>query len=507
MQSAGPGQPVTGGQSAQSDAAAQAALFERIFSFRADPLGYVLYNFPWGVKGTFLENETGPDDWQIRVMTAIRDGVLTPGEAIQIAVSSGHGVGKTTLVAWLIKWFMSTRFSPQIVVTANTKVQLETKTWRELAKWHNVGLDKIWFEHTATRYICRAAPKTWFAACIPWSKENSEAFAGAHDANVMVIFDEASAIDDVIWEVASGAMTTPGAIWLAFGNPTRSTGRFKECWGKFRNRWIQIKVDSRTAKKADRKQIDTWVKDYGEDSDFVRVRVRGEFPRTGSMQFIGEALVAESIARRYEPRDYNRAAIVVGCDVARFGDDKSIIYVRQGLQTLRVKKFRGIDTMNLASRVIETADEYHADAMFVDEIGIGAGVVDRIHQVGRECIGVNVGRPAADPRKYFNKRAELWGRARDWLDAGGAIPDDQELKDDLTGPEYGYSASEQIQIEKKEDMKARGLASPDVADSLCLTFALPVSPKYVWGEYDYDAGLERSGYSHSDNGRNPHTGY
>jgi hypothetical protein len=466
-----------------------------VAEFYSDPLGFVYFNYPWGEEGTPLEKHDGPDKWQAEVLSSISDGVLTTNEAIQIAISSGHGIGKGALVAWIVLWFMSTRPHPQIVVTANTKPQLETKTWRELSKWHKLARNRAWFEWTATKFYYKKHPETWFAAAIPWSADNSEAFAGTHEEHVLVVYDEASAIDDVIWEVTEGAMTTPGAIWLSCGNPTRNTGRFRECFGKFRHRWQRWQIDSRTAKMADNLQISKWVKDYGEDSDFVRVRVRGVFPRAGDTQLIPSDLVKQAKTRKYAPHSYAHAPKILSVDVARFGDDRSVMLRRQGLVVSNMQKFRGLDTMNLASRVANEILEWEPDAVFVDGIGIGAGVVDRLRQLGHDVIEVTSSNTPKNETKYCNLRAEMWCQMRDWLRAGGWIPDDTELRDDLIGPTYGYNAAEKIQLEKKEDMKKRGLASPDCGDALAMTFAYPISKKswrhqHDTAKIDYDPFIQ-----------------
>ena len=203
---------------ARDNASSPASLEEAIAEFMTDPLGFVNAVFPWG-EGE-LVGESGPDTWQAGVLSDIGQQCLTLDHALQYAVASGHGVGKTALIAWIILWFMSTRPHPQIVVTANTKSQLQTKTWRELSRWHKRAINAHWFDWQATSFKYKAHPETWTANAIPWSANNSEAFAGTHEAHVLVIYDEASAIDDVIWEVTEGAMTTPGAMWIAFGNPT-----------------------------------------------------------------------------------------------------------------------------------------------------------------------------------------------------------------------------------------------------------------------------------------------
>lgn len=447
-------------------------LIEDIAQFYNDPFGFVKYIFPWG-EGS-LKNEAGLDDWQAEVLTDIGNAIKSGAsldEAIRIAVASGHGIGKTALVAWIIIWFISTRDFPQIVVTSNTANQLSAKTWRELAKWHRLAINKHWFEWTATKFYHKEYPDTWFASAIPWSINNSEAFAGTHEKHVLVIYDEASGIHDQIWEVTEGAMTTAGAMWIVFGNPTKNTGRFRECFGKFKHRWLAKQIDSRTAKQANNKQIQQWVDDYGEDSDFVRVRVRGVFPRAGSNQFIGSDIV--EACKNYQAEGYEGLAKLLAVDVARFGDDQSVLLRRQGRKVYQPKKHRGLDTMALASRVVEEIDDYKPDAIFIDGVGVGAGVVDRVKQLrpSSNVFDVNAGAVPHDPTKYFNKRAEMWGLTRDYLKALAELPDDNELLEELQAAEYGFSNKQQIQIEKKADMKARGLSSPDVADALCLTFA------------------------------------
>lgn len=455
-------------------------LEDAVLEYADDPLGYALFAFPWGEPGP-LENEPGPDVWQADVLATLGAEVVQRrgnpvATAIQIAVASGHGVGKSALVAWILLWFMSTRPTPQGVCTANTRPQLEAKTWRELAKWHKLAKNHEWFEWTATKFYLKASPENWFCSALAWTKERSEAFAGTHEKYVLFVYDEASAIDDQIWEVSEGAMTTPGAIWIAFGNPTRNTGRFRQCFGKLRHRWITRQVDSRTARMANRAQIQQWIDDYGEDSDFVRVRVRGVFPRASAMQFIGTDIVEAAQEREVEvPRGAPR---LMGVDVARYGDDQSVIARRHGRRLEPLWKYRELDLMQLAAVVAEAINREHPDVVYVDEVGMGSGVVDRLHQLGyQNVIGVIAGsRPDPVNRDaYYNKRAEMWARMKEWL-KGADIPDDGDLYQDLIGPEYGFDNRMRLQLERKEDMKARGLASPDSADALAFTFAHPTPP-------------------------------
>ena len=431
-------------------------------NYFADPVGYVRD-----------ELQAEPDVWQIEALNAVRDNK-------RVAAASGHGIGKTAFVAWTIHWFMATRPNPQVVVTANTKNQLDSKTWRELAKWNQKALNGHWFEVKATRMELKDSPETWFASAIPWTEHNSESFAGTHEEHVLIVFDEASAIADIIWDVSEGAMTTAGAKWVALGNPTKNTGRFRECWGRFRHRWHTMQVDSRTAKMADQTQIKEWIADYGEDSDFVRVRVKGEFPKSSSAQLISTAIVEAAVA--YKAVGFEKLPLVVGVDVARFGDDQTVICARRGRKVYPLSKFRELDTMQVAGHVAAVIKSLKPALVNIDIGAMGAGVVDRLREQGFEVRGVNFGGEPVDKVKYANKRAEMWGEMAAWLKEAGEIPDDYELRQDLIGPEYSYTSSQQLLLEKKESMKRRGLSSPDCADALALTFAAPVTDTMTYPE-------------------------
>ncbi|MGA7328447.1 MAG: terminase [Rhodomicrobium sp.] len=506
------------------------ALVDDITGFAQDPLGFVLYAFPWGEAGSELDEHTGPDEWQIGVLQCVGDGLLNIEEAIQIAIASGHGVGKSGLVAWLILWALSTHEDTRGVVTANTENQLRTKTWAEVAKWHRLFIAKHWFKLTATALfsVDPAHEKTWRIDAVAWSERNTEAFAGLHNQGkrILVVFDEASAIPDVIWETTEGALTDEDTeiLWLVCGNPTRNTGRFRECFGRFRHRWDQIQVDSRTARLTNKEQIAQWIKDYGEDSDFVRVRVRGVFPRAGSMQFIAGDLVEEAMSKERDVDVTRYDPLVFGVDVARFGDDASVIAIRRGRDARMHEwlKFRGIDTMELSARIMDEARRLRPDAIFVDGGGVGGGVVDRLRSLNMNVIEVQFGgKPvrgsiAQDGAVVAaNRRAEMWLHMRQWLE-GGAIPDCPELSADLTGVEYGDTIKDgrdAIILERKEDMKRRGLASPDNGDALALTFAMPVEARDHANEltgranYEYEYDPHKSMFQRQGSRGNPDDPY
>ena len=469
---------------ARSDAATD------LTHYAHDPLGFVEQAFPWGQPGTALALERGPRDWQAEILREIgqrlRDNAGQGiSDAIRVAVASGHGVGKSALMAWIKLWALSTFEDAMTVITANTEQQLRTKTWPQVVKWFNLmaGRERFSLGETAIASRQKGHEKTWRGDRVTWSEHNTEAFAGLHNLRrrIVLLFDEASAIADNVWEVAEGALTDADTeiVWAVFGNPTQSTGRFRECFGRFRARWITRQIDSRTVPGINTAQLDEWVADYGEDSDFVRVRVKGEFPRVGANQFIGPERIEP--ARRREAVSHLRDPLIIGVDVARHGDDRTVIFFRRGrdARTIPPIRLRIPDLMQVAARVAEAARTYCADAVYVD-MGMGAGVVDRLMQlnvpgvIGVEFGGASHGGGRVDGQgaNYANKRAEMWGELRAWL-PNGAIPDDAELAEDLAGPEYGFNARDQIQLERKEDMKKRGLSSPDMGDALALTFAYP----------------------------------
>jgi len=458
-------------------------LADDMASFEHDPLGFVLYTFPWNegeLKGKAIES------WQREILEQLGNGVLNVSQAVRLAVASGHGIGKSALVAWIILWSLSTKVDTKGIVTANTETQLKTKTWSELAKWYRLSIMKHWFVFKSTALFSadKAHEKTWRVDMIPWSENNTEAFAGLHNQGkrVVLIFDEASAIPDVIWEVSEGALTDEGTeiIWCAFGNPTRNIGRFKECFTRYKHRWQQRQIDSRKISFTNKKQIDEWIEDYGIDSDFVKVRVRGEFPAVGDNQFISSIYVDLARGKHIDTRAYTFAPSIIGVDPAWDGGDKIVIAWRQGnISKILATYAKNDDDFVLAQNLIRFEDEYKADAVFID-FGYGTGLYSAGKQLGRKWTLVQFG-GASSKIEYVNKRTEMWGDMRGWLRDGGVIPDDSELCQELISPEY-YTAPTgpnigKIMLEKKADMKERGIGSTNKGDALALTFAFKVRKK------------------------------
>jgi hypothetical protein len=450
----------------------------------------VLYAFPWGEKGTELENYKHPEKWQTKLLCDVRDklksGEIDVVEAakmvIKAATVSGHGIGKSAMVSWIILWALCTMVDTRGVVTANTDTQLKTKTWSELAKWHRLCICSHWFTYTATSIYSNDPDreKTWRVDAIPWSITNTEAFAGLHNQGkrILIIFDEASAIHDKIWEVAEGATTDKDTqiLWFAFGNGTRNSGTFRECFRKLRDYWMTYSVDSREVSFTNKEEIQKLIDIYGIDSDRVKVRVRGMFPSASAKQFIPTEFVDRAFGKHLRPEQYDFAPVILTLDPAWEGDDDLIIGKRQGFAFTILRKMPKNDNDILVANILANyEDEFHADAVFIDG-GYGTGIFSGGKTMGREWTLVWFSGESSDPG-CCNKRAEMWNLTKKWLSEGGAIPKDQELYDDLIGPETVPRLDGKIQLESKKDMKERGLHSPNKGDSLALSFAFPVVKK------------------------------
>jgi len=457
-----------------------------------DPQKWADLAWDWG-HGE-LKDVDGPREWQAEINGLIKNHLSNPAtrfEPLQIAVASGHGIGKSAQMGMLANWALSTCDDCRIIITANTDNQLRTKTAPEIGKWFRSAISGHWFDVQATsvKSVSPGHSDTWRADFIPWSENNTEAFAGLHNKGkrIVLMMDEGSAIADKIWEVAEGALTDEGTeiIWIVFGNPTRNTGRFRECFRRYRHRWVQRQIDSREVPGTNKKQIQKWIEDYGEDSDFVKVRVRGQFPSASALQFISTEDVdrAREASRGLRKEQFDFAPVVIGVDPAWTGDDEFVIFLRQGLYSKCLATFPKNDNdIQMAQHILRFEQEYKADAVFIDG-GHGTGIYSAGITWGRDWQLVWFGEKSSDPG-CINKRVEMWRDMRQWLKTGGAIdPKDDVLYTDLIGPELVQSGnvkqSGKMQLESKEDMKARGIPSPNRADALALTFAHPVMPKHL----------------------------
>jgi len=457
-----------------------------------DPEAFVLFAFPWGKEHTPLHHFKGPRKWQRDVLREITEHIkrqkgLVDFETLRHAVSSGRGIGKSALVSWLTIWMLSTRIGSTTIISANSEAQLRAVTWAEITKWLAMSINSHWFEVSATK----VAPAAWLSELVEkdlskgtrywavegrlWSAENPDSYAGVHNHDgVLVVFDEASGIDDTIWSVTAGFFTenTPNRFWMAFSNPRRNTGYFYECFNSKRDFWTNKVVDARTVEGTDKAVYQNIIDEYGADSSQAHVEVYGMFPSEGDDQFIPADIVDEAMKRTLY-KDLT-APIVIGVDPARFGADATVIAIRRGRDIVRIDRHRGDDTMTVVGHVIEAIDEFKPDMVVIDEGGLGAGIVDRLKEQRYKVRGVNFGNRSSNAIMYGNKRAEMWGKMKEWL-RSASIPKDRFLKTDLISPLMKPDSKGTIYLESKKDMKARGLASPDSADAICVTFAFPVA--------------------------------
>lgn len=419
-----------------------------------------------------------PEPWQANVLKVMgrEHKEVDPKslmEARRLAIRAGHGVGKTTLVAWVILWFLSTRPFSKVPVIANSEKQLRDTIWAELAIWKERMPNGAAYELTSEMLYLVGKREMCFAVARTATKYNTEALQGFHAENLMFVIEEASGIPDKLFEVGSGALSTPGAIVLMTGNPTRLSGYFYDTFHTSREGWHLVRVSSEDVPRA-RGHIQDIISRYGKDSNAYRVRVLGEFPLSEDEQVIALEHLEAATTRKAAAID---VAPIWGLDVARFGSDRTALCKRRGNTILEpVKVWQGKDTMQTAGMVKieydDTPPGLRPQYIMVDVIGIGAGVVDRLREMGLPALGVNVSESPAVKDRFHRLRDELWWRAREWFEKRDCvIPADQTLISDLAAPQYGFTSSGKLIVESKDDMKKRHVRSPDAGDAFCLTLA------------------------------------
>jgi hypothetical protein len=481
-------------------ATADIEISDELASYYADPLGFVRCAYPWGAPG-HLASETGPDEWQTEFLRAVGKSVgarrfdgVRPVDALREAVASGHGIGKSTLVAWLVNWIMSTRPFSQGTITANTFIQLQTKTWAAVQHWTGLSITGHWFRITGERMYHRAYPAKWFCSAQTCREENSEAFQGQHasGATSFYIFDEASAVPDKIYDAAEGGLTEGEPMIFLFGNPTRNSGRFyRATFGVDRARWNHRSIDSRTSARTNKEQIARWIQDYGEDSDFVRVRVRGLPPNASELQYIDLGRVHEAQMREREALTDD--PLIAGCDVSAGGEAWNVVRFRRGLNArpganvpapIRLAGESGTREVMIAAlaRVLAERDPARRLAMLFVDSAFGAPIVERLKVLGFDnVVEVNFGETRTPDAHFANMRAYMWNQLKEWLARGAIDRADEKLEIDLTSPGYHLNRSNQLVLESKKEMQERNVPPVDDADALALTFAQPVAPVVARG--------------------------
>ncbi len=407
-----------------------------------------------------------PLEWQKNFLNAIARGER------RISVRAGHGVGKSTACSWALIWFMLTRFPQKSVLTAPTAGQLFDALFSEVKRWINALPEflKENIEVFSDRIVLKAAPESSFMSARTSSAERPEALAGVHSENVLLICDEASAIPEPVFESAAGSMSGHSATTVLIGNPTRNTGLFFRTHHQLKSDWQTMHVSCLDNPLVSADFVQQIKATYGETSNAFRVRVLGEFSLREDDVLIAAELVDSAMTRdialaRNEP-------IIYGLDVARFGDDRTVLVKRQGQVVTEVKSWTGADLMETTGRVVHEAGIDNPAEICVDSIGLGSGVADRLRELGLNVRDVNVSESSAMNPQAARLRDELWIAVRDWLTQRTCkLPQNDELRAELCSPTYAFTSTGKIKVEGKSDLKRRGMRSPDIADALCLTFA------------------------------------
>ena len=408
-----------------------------------------------------------PDEQQ----TALILAASIPGS--RICVKSCQGAGKTASLVWLCFYFLLTLPDCRILITSPSFQQLGRVFNTELIKWHMKmpEMFKDFFEITKERVFLKSNP-TQAAHLVTAKAENQESLQGGHAENYIILADEASGIDEGVFDLLYGTLGTgSGGRFIMTSNPVRNSGRFYEIFDREINPWVLQTFHAAGSSQVKPEWIAEMAEFYGEDSDFYKIRVLAQFPRASEDQFIPVDYVEQAMESDLPKGSYANFEKVAGVDVARFGSDKTVLTLRQGPKLLDVTTFSGLDNMEVAARVLDYHRKWMPQRIFVDSIGVGAGVYDRCKQLGLPVVEVVVSTRSSDPKTYFNLRGQLWGEMRTWLSNGASIPKNDDLKSQLAAMTYAYNNKMQIQLSTKKDMKKRGLDSPDIADSIALTFA------------------------------------
>jgi hypothetical protein len=477
----------------ETEIPANVALARAVAEFYDDPLGFVLFAYPWGQPGP-LEAESGPDENQREFLTSLGEEIRSrkfdgsnPVMPIQMSETSGHGTGKSAMGAWLADFILSTRPHSLGTVTAGKFSQLETKTWAAIEHWTKLCITAHWFDIQASGIFHKKYPASWNVHPETCKEENAQSFAGQHarTSTSWYLLDEASEVPDKVIETALGGMTDGEPMIFAWGQPVRNSGMFYRMnFGDLAERWNHRRVDGRTSRFTNKALIKQWIDDYGVNSDFVNVRVFGLPPAASELQFIDKGRI--EVARKRKVDALLDDPLIAGFDVSGGGKAWNVIRFRRGLDGdpdgMTPIRIPGEHDPDRSQRVAICAELLrdrrpgrHLAALFIDA-AFGAAIAVRLQQMGfKNVFEVNFGAASPDPHQ-LNMRAYMWSTAKDWLLLGG-LRNDEALCSQLALPGYHINQSGKLVLESKEDIQKRGEASPDDADAFALTFAQPVMPR------------------------------
>ena len=457
----------------------------KIRSWRENPAQFVYDNF-----------KVDPDAWQLDALEKLGG---TPDNNRRICMKACTGPGKSAVLAW-IGWLRLACYAgkgehPKGAALSITKDNLQDNLWAELSKWQKRS--RFLEEHftwTKSNIYANAHPETWFLSARSFAKDADteaigRALSGLHSKYPFILLDETGAMPTAVGRAAEQIFTgmPNDALIAAAGNPTNTDGLLYEIVNRLRELWSVITItadpdDPARTPRVDVEHAQRQIDLYGRDNPWVMATILGLFPPTGFNSLLGLEEVEAAMKRHYDEDQYSHAARIVGVDVAREGDDSSVIFERQGLVGFRPTLYRNIRSHDLAGHVARRADKFQADGVIVDGTGgYGSGVIDAYESMGRACFDCQFAGKPANPA-YANKRAEIWFLMAEWIKNGGALPYLPNLISELTTITYTFKGDKML-LEPKEQLKKRIGRSPDMADALALTFAEPIARRGVLDDY------------------------
>ena len=481
-----------------------AEIISTLVSYADDPLGAVMFGFPWGEVGGPLEKVSGPRVWQRETLEAVGEHTRRQVFAVENeleelikvfkeAIASGRGIGKSALFGMLCWWGISCHVGASAVVTANTEAQLRTKTFPEFKRWFTMAINSNWWDVSSLAVLphkwiseqieeqLKIGTSDWGVFGSPWSKENPDAYAGKHNMyGLQVFFDEASGIPANIWDVSDGFFTelNPYRQFIAFSQGRRNSGRFYDLFHNlaFMKHWRHRQIDARTIAGVDRGVLNQIIDTHGEESDQARIEVYGQFPEAGSDQFIPASAVRAGAQREVPYDPY--APLIMGVDPAPRG--RTVIRFRAGRDARSIPPvvLTGVTHEVMVKRVIHLAHKYHVDAIAVDH-GHGIPLIQALKKARLRVYEVNFGAKSLGDSEYSYNRTALWGRMKKWLVDGGCIDGCEFLRADLLAARWKWAGQEDGKkiLISKEAMAQEGIPSPDDGDALAITFYPNVARK------------------------------